>query len=700
MTDSGSDIKGIILHLHEDPDGTIWISTNQGVYHFEPEPGIISLYIGDNTEKHPILSPTAFCTQKFADNILWIGTLRGLSLFDPTTLKTHHHRQNMNNRFSISHNDIRCMYVDRTQNLWLGTLNKLNKTNPRMMAFRIFHVGDDPTENLSDNSVWTVIKDHNNGLWVGTDSGLNHYQPEKNRFEYFTSVSGFDNSLCHNIVECLLEDNKGTIWIGTLKGLNQFLPQSGQLKRYDQDERVPTEIRTKPIWALHQDKRGTIWLGSATGLYSFDPETFLFTKRHLAGARQVQLSGDIQTTCISENQRGELFFGTVNGLFTLAPGTGTITPVDIGSKDSSDKSPTMIRCLFPENNERLWIGTEFGIKILNRSTHECSDLKIEPDHPHLITAAITRDSQGQIWVTSNQELFKYYPKSERIRPYPFLPSSYGTEYNPRAIFSDNQGTIYAGTLSGLIEFNPGQIPTHTLSPKVAITNFRIFNQEIHSGTDSVLKKDITLTERIVLEPHQHSFSLTFTSLDLTFPEYNRYKYKLHPVDPEWIETDAGHRTASYSNLKPGHYTFSVLGSDCDGIWNQDERRVEITILFPFWSSWWFITLCCAILLGLLGILYKTRIIRKAAHIDSEFNMTTFCHKFKISKREQEVLELLLSGKSRREIEDLLFISEHTVKNHIYTIYKKLNIKNRTQLVNLFKYSSYLNSKQTGQFPKE
>jgi DNA-binding CsgD family transcriptional regulator len=57
-------------------------------------------------------------------------------------------------------------------------------------------------------------------------------------------------------------------------------------------------------------------------------------------------------------------------------------------------------------------------------------------------------------------------------------------------------------------------------------------------------------------------------------------------------------------------------------------------------------------------------------------------KHKISKREQEIADLILEGKSNKEIQNALFISLHTVKNHIYNLYQKLGVKSRGQLVHL------------------
>ena len=72
-------------------------------------------------------------------------------------------------------------------------------------------------------------------------------------------------------------------------------------------------------------------------------------------------------------------------------------------------------------------------------------------------------------------------------------------------------------------------------------------------------------------------------------------------------------------------------------------------------------------------------------------------KYKISKREQEVILLICEGKTNKEIEDELFISLQTVKDHIYRIYQKTGVKNRVQLTNLFRHASK-NSRQDTRAP--
>lgn len=52
----------------------------------------------------------------------------------------------------------------------------------------------------------------------------------------------------------------------------------------------------------------------------------------------------------------------------------------------------------------------------------------------------------------------------------------------------------------------------------------------------------------------------------------------------------------------------------------------------------------------------------------------------LTAREREVFELLIESKTTKEIADLLFISEKTVRNHISNVIQKLGVKGRSQAV--------------------
>ena len=64
-------------------------------------------------------------------------------------------------------------------------------------------------------------------------------------------------------------------------------------------------------------------------------------------------------------------------------------------------------------------------------------------------------------------------------------------------------------------------------------------------------------------------------------------------------------------------------------------------------------------------------------------LSEFCERYGLTERESEILKILVGGKSNQEIADTLLISIGTVKAHVHSIYGKLEVTRRSQLMNVF-----------------
>jgi DNA-binding CsgD family transcriptional regulator len=201
---------------------------------------------------------------------------------------------------------------------------------------------------------------------------------------------------------------------------------------------------------------------------------------------------------------------------------------------------------------------------------------------------------------------------------------------------------------------------------------------------SPLTRSITWTEDLRLSHRQNSISFTFSALNYILPRKNLYAYRLEGFDGDWIHVGAASRTARYTNLDPGRYLFRVKGANNDGVWNDEGAAIRVIITPPFWQTWWFRMVVAATVLGLAVWWHRRRMNRLTARLKTEVAMERFCLKRGISEREREIIGLILDGKTNREIEEILFISHGTVKNHVYHIYQKLDVNSRVQLVNLFR----------------
>ncbi len=180
------------------------------------------------------------------------------------------------------------------------------------------------------------------------------------------------------------------------------------------------------------------------------------------------------------------------------------------------------------------------------------------------------------------------------------------------------------------------------------------------------------------------FPLEFAGLDYTNHQKSQYMYMIEGLHEDWIYL--GHKNEiNFSDLEPGEYIFRVKSVNSvkrDGIGNEEGISLKIIVPLPFWQTWWFRMSIVLLLAILLFIWYRTRMKNLSLRLKTKTEMNRIFEEYNISCREREILQLILKGKTNKDIENALFISIRTVKNHVYNIYQKFGVKTRLELIHL------------------
>ncbi|MBN1597791.1 MAG: hypothetical protein JW894_05815 [Bacteroidales bacterium] len=122
----------------------------------------------------------------------------------------------------------------------------------------------------------------------------------------------------------------------------------------------------------------------------------------------------------------------------------------------------------------------------------------------------------------------------------------------------------------------------------------------------VLTKTDGYILRIELSHRDNVFTIEFSAINYTHPEKNQYAYRLKGLENNWNYV-GNKRSVTYSNLRHGTYTFMVIASNNDGVWNDTPIELEIAITPPVWKTWWFKLTIVLVFLWLIYIIYKSRI---------------------------------------------------------------------------------------------
>ncbi len=526
------------------------------------------------------------CSLEDSAGNLWLGS-QGQGLF---RCDTQGGLLRFTKEQGLGSDSIRSLCEDNEGNLWVGTEGGgLNRLRPAL--FTVYGADYNlPLEHLN-----SVSAGADGELWIGTDgAGLKRLRGEKAR-----SLSDDPNtSPLHAMA--VLADRRGRVWVGTRVG-GIFRYHDGQMTRVGEGVRPGLTVR-----CLFEDSRGRIWVG-----WRNMPAVGRIEGEHLETIPLPGSVGAVDIRVIAEDAAGDYWFGTDgNGLLRLREGNFTSYTRAHGL--GSD----FIWALQPERDGTLWVGTYGGglSRLKDGRAVSCTTLQGLADD---VICSIADDGLGQYWFSSYQGVFRAsraelnefadgqrasihctaYGKSDGL---PALQCWGG--YQPVASHTPD-GRLWFITVRGLIAVNPAEVRTTTTAPSVQpeelVVDGRVIDT-VHWQAQAGASLD-SKTPRLPLEipPGGRLFEFRFTALNFSAPDDVRFRHKLEGVDAEWVDSGT-RRSASYSRLSRGHYTFWVQACNREGAWSLPGSAVAFTVLPYFWQTWWFMGLCLVTFGGLVA----------------------------------------------------------------------------------------------------
>ncbi len=545
------------------------------------------------------------------DTNVWIGTQAdGLFRWLPGENRLQQYRHQLSDVHSVADNQISSLYRDRVGTFWVGTWNDgVSRVDMGSGGFsRIVRQSDVPNS-LTDNKVHAIVAETQGKLWLGTSSGLNLYDPASGTAKTWRYAPGSANGLSDDHVTTLLRDKKGNMWIGGRAGLNYLNMASGTISVMSFAHGDPASDIIRNIVA---ERSGVLWIASRGGLHRLDPQTMAVrTYRH--DPSDVNSLSDNVVRPILEDRKGRLWVGTFNGLDLLDRKTGQFRHFRRDATNPKSLSHDEVHYLYEDGVGTIWVGTAAG---LNRM-EEAADGSIR-FHSYLrkdgfaddAIASILPDDAGNLWLSTNSGLARLNTRTGLIRNYSGADGTIEGAYFDGAALRAADGTLYFGGFNGITTFSPAEIRENSVAPGVVITDFQIFNKSVKPGQGDhgdLLKTSIEHTSALTLRERDSVFSLEFAALHYAAPQRNRFAYQLQGFDEDWVLTESDKRFATYTNLDPGKYIFRVKAANKDGIWNDNAATLEITILPPFWKTWWFRLLVFISAAGVAYASYRARV---------------------------------------------------------------------------------------------
>lgn len=604
--DSNSIIHNNLIKVFEDTKGNIWVGGENGFSLFNKKTGKFSNFRIPKQTKNPD-RPNAIKDFIEGENgEFWLLSWEGFFHFQPSTKKLLHYLNNPDNQNSLSDNYVLNILIDQTGQLWVVTWhNGINRINPYTNSFRRIQRNLKLKNSLSSNYVSRIFSDSKGNFWAGcyVGGGLNKTKINSNKvykhFEHYLFDADDPNSISDNSINSIAEDKKQTIWIGTPRGLNRYNAKDNSFTRFQHKPNDSTSISNNSIEAIFEDSHGVFWIGTRYGLNIMDRQSGKFTQFVPHKNRLVAVVG-AETRVIFEDSFGDLWFG---GSFLKKLNRKDTSFVSFFSDAVGlhDFSLSGVWNIAEDDSTNLWISTvRDGLYKYNRNDSSLTAFTTSQGLPSNKISTIEIDNKGYIWVSSIHGLSRIDPIDYSINNYDDADGLLGLEFIDRSSYKDKDGWLYFGTRHGINVFHPDSIKENTCIPPVYITSLTV------AGNQKYFDKPLFEMQNIELNYNENDFSFDFVALNYINPQKNQFAYMLEGYDKDWIYV-GNKRTANYTNMSPGKYTFWVKASNNDGYWNEDGASLIVIIHPPFWRTWWAYVIYVLTFFGLLYLVRRNEI---------------------------------------------------------------------------------------------
>lgn len=642
----------IVGRMDEDPDGTLWIAANRGLWRWRERPTRVALPGLDPAQPLLVLN----VLRATSTHGRYVQAKQGLYRIDST---------------SVTLVDPEGQFLPGTR-LWTDGRAVWHATGPAVFRdgrqiFALAPPGPTPGGLLTPYTITTALIDREGSLWLGTHAaGLHRLKPA-----LFTTYSASEGVADRNVYPTYV-DSRGLVWVGTAgKGLSRIDPASGRVESFAAPRVMPRvnsflEVRPGEIWvggrffvdacvtatmtcryagppgleqrtvfALHGDASGGIWAASGVGLFRFDGQRWTSFQAY-DGAPRAQVRAFVTT------RDGATWMGTNGGgLFRFHDKRFTAIT-------SADGLPSdLVRSLYEDADGWLWIGTEGrGLARLDprawgRAGGDRRIVRVGTKDGLFddVIHQILEDDTGRLWMSTNRGIF-WVTRAELVAfAAGKIARVHSTGYTERdgmrnreanggvypAGAKGKDGRLWFPTQDGVVVVDPARAGGERLAPPMVV------EQVIANGQARTPR-----AHSITLDVDERDVQIEYTALTFLEPHNVRFRYRLVPYDADWV--DAGNRrTAFYTKVPPGQYTFRVESSTAEGGWHEPGAMLSLRVVPRLWETRLFRWSMVVAFGALLIVGFRWRVARlhaRAADLERVVSERTVA----LSARERQLAE--------------------------------------------------------------
>ena len=551
---------------YRDPLGNLWIGSYNGSLYRSTAPGrgppLFRLYARPiNGDIHSLMS--------HGDD-LWIGSnseglarmVGAISGEEPDSAQ--HVEMRDGDPTGPSSKSVYGLYIDRSGILWSCTRNGLDLTDLDRQQFRTLRRSLDSRWGLASANVSALGETPDGRWWIAGNDWLTVWHPASQAFERFPLSD--DDGPITSIKAIFFDRSRKKLWLGAAQGLFQFDQITAQLSPTDLSPTAPKGIRV-----LIEDPEDRLWMGSLAGLSLLDDS-----------GRERRRFETGQILALSLDHKDRIWIGTTRGLRILDRDLRIRRPA-ANLSDIQDE----VFSLYQDSRNDLWIGLRDGGLIRKRGE---DDTKIQRWNvgeglPSGTIAGVLEDDRSTLWLSTQHGISHFDPEAGVFHNFDIEDGLHNNVFFTGTALRSSTGEMIFGGNRGLTYFDPSNLRFSPHPPAIVLTHLLLNGAPVEIGVPgSPLQHALSGTESLALNHLHRTFEIGFTALHFANPKKVRFLYRLEGFDEHWIETDAEHRSARYTNIDPGRYRFQVKARSPDGVWSEEAATMAILVAPAPWRS--------------------------------------------------------------------------------------------------------------------
>ncbi len=592
--DCGKEIMNMLIDSHN----RIWISPyNEGLSCFSHEGKRLASYNTHNSD----LSNNVVLSLAEREGKIWIGTDGGgINILEPETgdFSLLEHVPGREN-YSLPANSILCLYNDRNNNMWAGSIRNglISIREVSMKTYTDVLPGND--HGLSNNTVLSLYQESDNRIWIGTDGGgINLFNPLTEKFTHFPST-------WEDKVASICPFTSGNLLLSIFsQGVFVFNPSTGKKTPFiiiDPETSKRLGSRGKTVNLYQNTPHSVLLLGDHIYRYDLKEQTFSMATE--------QQGADIIGTIlpIATSQNG-IYLNDNKHIFHLDNRTNRLEIIFQCRKD------TLINSVSRDEYGNFWIGNNYGLIHYNPVTQEQTPI---PTSLFEEVTLIVCDRQGKVWIGTDNMLFAWLIKERKFVLFGESDGVIQNEYLSKPRLLSSQGNIYMGGVKGLLHID-SNLPLITSEfPQLQLSDVVINGESVND--------ELSNTPVGISAPWNSNITIRIMSKEKDIFRQKVYRYQIEGLNDQQIESY--NPELAIRSLPPGSYKIMASCTAKDGSWIPSQEVLELTILPPWYQTWWFIISCAVFITAAIIETFRRALKRKEEKL-----------KWAMKEHEQQVYE--------------------------------------------------------------